>query len=169
MILVGRRSGQHIDHRGVTKALGDGESNLRIVGGGAVFIDLVLGGSEIAGIGIERVEKAVESAGGDSGNVGWSDVVVLNFAQNLGVDAHLLVGGILFVAGMDADPAELAQDITDAQAGKDHKGDCKDKTLEKSGHSHHQSSIKRCQLRTLYRRNDTPSSSHKTLLALGSN
>ena len=70
MILVGGRSGQHIDDRGVAEALGDGESHLRIVGGGAVFIDLVLGRSEIAGIGIERVEKAVESAVGDSGNVG---------------------------------------------------------------------------------------------------
>ena len=77
-----------------------------------------------------------------AGMSGGGDVVVLNLAQNLGVDAHLLVGGILFVAGMHADPAELAQNIADAEAGEDHKGDCKDKTLEKSGHSHHQSSIK---------------------------
>ena len=142
MLLVGGRAGQHIDDGRVAEALGDGEPHLRIVGCGAVFVDLVLGRRQIAGIGIERVEQAVQRAGGHFGNVGLGDVVVLNLAQNLGVDAHLLVGGILFVAGMDADPAELAQNITQAEAGKDHHGNCKDKALEDSGHAHHRSSRK---------------------------
>ncbi len=70
MFLVGGRAGQHIDDRGVAEALGDGDAHLRIVGGGAVFVDLVLGRRQIAGIGIERVEQAVQRAGGHLGNVG---------------------------------------------------------------------------------------------------
>ncbi len=69
--------------------------------------------------------------------LGVGDVVVLDLPQNLGVDAHLLVGGILFVAGMDAEPAELAQDVTRAEGGEDRDGDGKNETLEDSGHTHH--------------------------------
>jgi hypothetical protein len=94
MVLIGGRAGQHVDDGGVTEALGDGEAHLRVVGGGTVLVDLVLGRREIAGIGIERVEQAVERAVGDFGDVGLSDVVVLNLAQDLGVDAHLVVGGL---------------------------------------------------------------------------
>ncbi len=84
----------------------------------------------------------MQRAGGHGGDVGLGHVVVLNLAQNLGVDAHLLVGGILFVAGMNAEPSELAQNITQAEPGKDHHGDRKHKTLKESGHTHHQSSLK---------------------------
>ena len=88
MLLVGGRAGQHVDHRGVAEALGDGHSHLRDVRGGAVLIDLVLGRRQIAGIGIERVQQAVQRAVGHLGDVGLGDVVVLDLAQNLGVDAR---------------------------------------------------------------------------------
>ena len=87
MLLPGGRAGQHVDDGGVAEALGNGQSHLRIVGRGAVLIDLVLGSRQIAGIGIERVHQAVQRAVGHFGNVGLGDVVVLNLAQNLGVDA----------------------------------------------------------------------------------
>ncbi len=70
-----------------------------------------------------------------------TDVVVLNLAQNLGVDAHLAVSGILFVAGMNADPAELAQCQAQAENGEDHNGNRKDNTLEESGHTHHRGGL----------------------------
>ena len=103
MLLVGCRSGQHIHHRGVPEPLGDSEAYLRIVRRRTVFVCLVFGGRQIAGIGIERIEKSVERAGGHGGDVGRRNVVVLDLAQNLGIDAHLLVCGVLFVAGMNAD------------------------------------------------------------------
>ncbi len=137
MLLVGGRAGQHVDDGGVAEALGDGDAHLRIVGGGTVLVDLVLGGGQIAGVGIERVEQAVQRAVGHFGNIGLGDVVVLNLAQDLGVDAHLAVGGILLVAGMHAEPAELAQNVAQAECGEDHHGDRKDKTLKESGHTHH--------------------------------
>ncbi len=138
MLLPGGRAGQHIDHGGVAVALGNGDSHLRNVCGGAVLINLVLGSRQIAGIGIERVHQAMQRAVGHVGNVGIGDVVVLNLAQNLGVDADLAVGGILLIAGMHAEPSELALNIAQAEAGEDRHGDRKNETLEESGHTHHQ-------------------------------
>ena len=66
-----------------------------------------------------------------------SDVIVLNFAQDLGVNAHLVVCGALLVAGAHTEPTELAKDVAQAKGGKDHHGSCKDKTLEESRHTHH--------------------------------
>ena len=43
VVLIGGRAGQHVDDGGVTKALGDGETHLRVVGCRTVFVDLVLG------------------------------------------------------------------------------------------------------------------------------
>ncbi len=37
MRLVGGRAGQHVDDGGVAVALGDGDADLRVVGGGTVF------------------------------------------------------------------------------------------------------------------------------------
>jgi hypothetical protein len=36
-----------------------------------------------------------------------------------------------------ADPAEFAKDVAQAEYGDDRQGDTKDKTLKKSGHTHH--------------------------------
>jgi hypothetical protein len=36
-----------------------------------------------------------------------------------------------------ADPAEFAKDVAQAEYGDDRQGDSKDKTLKKSGHTHH--------------------------------
>ena len=47
MRLVGGRAGQHVDDGGVAVALGDGDADLRVVGGGTVLVDLVLGGAEM--------------------------------------------------------------------------------------------------------------------------
>ncbi len=79
----------------------------------------------------------MQRAVGHLGNVGFGDVVVLNLAQNLGVDADLAVGGILLIAGMHAEPSELALKIAEAEAGEDHHGNRKNETLEESGHTHH--------------------------------
>ena len=109
----------HADDGGVAVALGNRDPDLGDAGGGAVLVNLVLGGREVAGVGIERFKQAVQGAGGDVVDVGIGDVVALDSLEDLGVDVHLAVGAILLAAGMNAEHAKLAQRKAEAEGSKD--------------------------------------------------
>ena len=119
MFPVGGRAGNDADDGGVAVALGNGDADLGNAGGGPILVDLVLGGREVAGVGIERFKQAVQGAGGDVVDVGLGDVVALDPLEDLGVDVHLAVGAILLAAGVNAEQAKLAQGKAEAEGGKD--------------------------------------------------
>ena len=121
VLLVGGRTGQNADHGGVAEALGDQDAHL---GGtsGTVLVDFVFGRGQVAGIGVERFEQAVESAGGYVIHVGIGDVVGLDSPQDVAIDAHLAVSAILHAAGMNAQQAELAQAKAKAKGDQDRNG-----------------------------------------------
>ena len=105
--------------------------------GGPILVNLVFGGSEVAGIGIQRLKQAVQRAGGDVVDVGVGDVVALNSLEDLGVDVHLAVGAILLAAGVNAEESELAEGEAQAEGGKDGYSQDEDKSLKESRHTHH--------------------------------
>ena len=125
------------DDGGVAIALGNGDADLGHAGGGAILVDLVFGRREIAGIGIERLQQAVQSAGGHRVDVGIGDVVALDSLEDLGIDVHLAVGAILLAAGVNAEHAELAQREAEAESGKNGCSENEGQSLKKSGHTHH--------------------------------
>src|ERR1017187_7379172 len=102
-----------------------------------LLVDFVLGGGQVAGVGIERLEQPVQRAGGDVIDVGLGNVVGLDPFEYLLKDAHLAIGSIGLAAGMNAKPAELANKEAKAEGGKDRDGKHEDKTLDKSRHTHH--------------------------------
>ena len=105
-----------------------------------LFVYFVLGGSQIAGVGVERFKQAVQRAGGDVVDVGVGDVVGLDLLENFGVDPHLAVSAIGLAAGMNAKPAKLAEGKAEAEGGEDRHGKHEDKTLKESRHKHHRGS-----------------------------
>ena len=121
---------------------------------GSILVDLVLGGGQVAGVGIERLKQAVQRAGGHVAHVGFGHVVGLDLLEDLGIDAHLAVGAILVAAGVNAEQAELAQGKAQAEGGKDGHGEHKDRTLKESGHTHHRGGPQGEAGRIPIRRND---------------
>ena len=137
VLLVGGRTGQHADHHGVTKALGDGDADLRHACRRTLLVNLVLGRSQVAGVGVERLQQAVQRAGGHIVDVGVGHVVGLDLLEHLAKNVHLAVGAILLAAGMNAKQAKLAEEKAEAEGGKDRHGKNEDKSLEESRHTHH--------------------------------
>ncbi len=137
VLLVGGRAGRHADHGGVAEALGNQDAHLGDAGGGTVLVDFVFRRGEIAGVGIQRFQQAVESAAGDLVHIGLGNVVGLDSPQHVAVDADLAVGAILHAAGLNAQQPELAQAIAKGEGGQDCDGKHEYKTLQESGHTHH--------------------------------
>ena len=132
MLLGGRRSGQNADDSAVSEAFGDHNPGLGVAR--MFLVNLVFGLSEIAGIGVERVEESVKSAVGDVPDAGLRHVVILDLLEDFGVDAHLFVSAVLFAAGVDAQNAELAKNNAKTKCGKDDQREDEDKTLCKLRH-----------------------------------
>ncbi len=129
VFLVRGAAGDDGDDAAVAVALGDLHADLghafvlvRLVGG-------VFGGGEIAGVGVEGLEQAVQRTGGDVLDVGLGDVVGLDLMQYFLVDAHLAVGAVT-LGGADARGAEAAEEHNN----NDGNGEDEDGAIETSGH-----------------------------------
>ncbi len=62
----------------------------------------------------------MQCAVGNRSDIRRSHVVVLDLAENFGIDAHLLVCARLLVAGMHSNPPELAQNEAQAKSYEDY-------------------------------------------------
>jgi len=73
---------------------------------------------------------------GDLLHIGLGDVVALDAAQHLLVDADLGVSPVLLAAGVNAKPSELPQGESEAQGSKHGSAENEDHSLEESRHRH---------------------------------
>ena len=94
-----------------------------------LLVNFIFGRGKVAGIGIERFEESVKRAVGDVTDAWWGNLIILDFLQDFRVDAHLLVGAVLFAAGVDAENAELAKNKAKAKCGKNDEREDEDETF----------------------------------------
>ena len=93
--LVGRTPRNNRDDRGIAKALRNRCSDFAF---GVSLVGLVLfklGGGQIAGIRIQRLQQAVQRAVGDGGDVGFFHIFAAHSRQHLAVNLQLAVGAIV--------------------------------------------------------------------------
>src|SRR6266576_5404651 len=78
--LLGRSTGDYRDHGGISETLGNGSANLSFTIGFDGAVMLVLGGGQIAGVGVQRFQQSMQRALSHHRDVGLFDV----FATNAG-------------------------------------------------------------------------------------
>ena len=64
VLAICRRAGNDADDGCIAVAFGNGDADLGHTIGGPILVDLVFGRSEIAGVGVKRLEQAVQGAVG---------------------------------------------------------------------------------------------------------
>ena len=83
-------AGNHGNHRGIAKALGNGGPHIRLAFILLLLEDLVLGRGEIAGVGIERFQQPMQRAVGDHAHIGLFHVFRAHPVKHLTVNANVL-------------------------------------------------------------------------------
>ena len=85
--LVGRSAGNHRDDRGIAEALGYCRPDLAFGLGLIGLVLFELGGGQVAGVGVERLQQAVQRAIGHQRDVGLFHILAAHprkhFAVNL--------------------------------------------------------------------------------------
>ncbi len=99
--LVGRTARNHRDDGGIAKAFRNRRSDFAFGLGLVGLVLFELGGGQIAGIRIQRLQQAVQRAVGDGGNVGFFHVLAAHPRQHFAVHLQLAVGAIV-VGGANA-------------------------------------------------------------------
>ena len=101
---VRRPARNHRDHRRVAVALGKRRANAGLAFL-ARFVFLELGGIQIAGVCVQRLQQPMQRAVGDRRDVRLLDILVADARQHLAVDAELAIGIVVIGVGLNAELA----------------------------------------------------------------
>ena len=92
---IRRAAGNHCDHGCVAETLGNGCPNIRLRVALFRLVVVVLPGTEIAGIRVQRLKQSVQRAIGHLGDVRVLDVLAVHTRQHFAVNLELAVSAIV--------------------------------------------------------------------------
>src|SRR5207248_9682288 len=87
------------DHGSVSEAFGDGSPDAGFALTVMVLVVLVLGGGEVAGVRVERLEQPVQRTVGDLGDVRLLNVLTLDAREDFAINAELAVCAVVRSGG----------------------------------------------------------------------
>src|SRR5215469_4495560 len=93
--LVRRSSRNYRNYGGVAETLGDGRADIRLCRAFMLLILGVLRGTQITGLGIQRLQQAVQRAVGNLRYIWFLDILAAHPREHLAVDLKLAISAIV--------------------------------------------------------------------------